>query len=1001
MRSQAVITALALLSSVPLTVAQDCPAGYAKSDKVAWVDCPTEDNSALQCATLEVPMDWTIHTFSEKLKLRLVRQPATSGTKIAKSIIMNPGGPGDSGIKMIVDGGVGWQKIVGENFHMIGFDPRGVGLSIPFTCPEATGNPGPLNTDAGLEATLKFNQDQARICSAPIYRPDLVGTAFVARDVRAIAEALGEDGLIRFWGFSYGTLLGSTVAAMFPNIIDRVILDGNINPTDYYRGLGAEALASVDSAARNLFNQCAEAGPQFCAVAVAGQDGKQLQDTFDSFLAKRNYAQSKQLRDALFTTLSYSSLTAFVDFAKSLAGYYKDPTTLGKRSLATRQLDWKPDYTPVRTDFAIAAIACGDVIQRFQGSRENYKRWLAEYEAVSKYGGESAITLLYLCSVWTVDAKEKFTGAFSGIKTKHPILYVNTQYDPVTPLASAQNSSAGFIGSRVLQSSGVGHTTIPNDSPELTLAVKAYMNHGVFPSENKVYAPKVANVFKRNANRTSERPTLNNRHVRYPAFFDNDAAVKRADDIPAGCTKIAASSTPAVSASTSARTSASPSASLSSRSISPRVSTGSTPSHSASLSGPVPSASSVAMTKIMSTTVSASSLLSAMLSQPSSNALLFVSYGEVPSGSVSVTRHSKDSHIYSASPASQQSAPTSVSYVARSYDSYSASGANGYGTQLASKTASQGYGQYDDFNQAISSSRATQAWASQSGCVQVTKTYTTTTVQTITACRRDDKSCPLNSALLTAVVTETKTIVAVVAVPTTTVYVTRIVDVCSTGLTTSTATISQTCNAGCTVRPAGVPQGYTTTVKYCDACATPSKVTVTYCTACADKPTSALILKSFPPSIPTLVSATPVKISSSVKVSSIPGYGPPPHSAASTSSASAPVSLPTSKVVNETPSQPAKPSIPVLSAATTVKGTPAASTGFAPANSTTLGMSAASSGAYGCSTGNCVATPTASKPVEFTDSNVFHHRPSQPTELVTFFLHQKRLFLGTTISTTT
>lgn len=64
-----------------------------------------------------------------------------------------------------------------------------------------------------------------------------MGTAYVARDIKAIAEAIGEDGLIRYIGYSYGTLLGATTAAMFPESIGRMLLDGNINPHDYYYGL--------------------------------------------------------------------------------------------------------------------------------------------------------------------------------------------------------------------------------------------------------------------------------------------------------------------------------------------------------------------------------------------------------------------------------------------------------------------------------------------------------------------------------------------------------------------------------------------------------------------------------------------------------------------------------------------------------------------------------------------------------------------------------------------
>lgn len=62
----------------------------------------------------------------------------------------------------------------------------------------------------------------------------LIGTAFVARDLISVVDALGEDGKLRYWGFSYGTVLGATVAAMFPERIDKMVLDGVQNPHQYY-----------------------------------------------------------------------------------------------------------------------------------------------------------------------------------------------------------------------------------------------------------------------------------------------------------------------------------------------------------------------------------------------------------------------------------------------------------------------------------------------------------------------------------------------------------------------------------------------------------------------------------------------------------------------------------------------------------------------------------------------------------------------------------------------
>ena len=115
----------------------------------------------------------------------------------------------------------------------------GTGLSIPFTCPTLDRPRDLKKTDEDIQSVYDSLSAQANKCAETAYKDQnaLMGTAYVARDIKAIAEALGEDGLIRYLGYSYGTLLGATTAAMFPKSIDRMVLDGNINPTDYYRGL--------------------------------------------------------------------------------------------------------------------------------------------------------------------------------------------------------------------------------------------------------------------------------------------------------------------------------------------------------------------------------------------------------------------------------------------------------------------------------------------------------------------------------------------------------------------------------------------------------------------------------------------------------------------------------------------------------------------------------------------------------------------------------------------
>jgi pimeloyl-ACP methyl ester carboxylesterase len=62
-----------------------------------------------------------------------------------------------------------------------------------------------------------------------------VSTAFVARDMLSITRAHSRDKLM-YWGFSYGTVLGITYAAMFPDNIERLVVDGVADTYDWYDG---------------------------------------------------------------------------------------------------------------------------------------------------------------------------------------------------------------------------------------------------------------------------------------------------------------------------------------------------------------------------------------------------------------------------------------------------------------------------------------------------------------------------------------------------------------------------------------------------------------------------------------------------------------------------------------------------------------------------------------------------------------------------------------------
>ncbi len=95
-------SALALITSAVL--AQDCPSGFHRGT-IEWYDCPVDAIKTLQCATLDVPLDYQ-QPAGKVLELRLVRLPASVNPR-NKTVIYNPGGPGVAGIGNFIGGGLG------------------------------------------------------------------------------------------------------------------------------------------------------------------------------------------------------------------------------------------------------------------------------------------------------------------------------------------------------------------------------------------------------------------------------------------------------------------------------------------------------------------------------------------------------------------------------------------------------------------------------------------------------------------------------------------------------------------------------------------------------------------------------------------------------------------------------------------------------------------------------------------------------------------------------
>ena len=424
--------------------------------KIAWTDC----GGGFQCGTLQVPLDYS-RADGQKISLALLRKPATQASGRIGSLLMNPGGPGESGIEFLRSD-VASLRNLNARFDLVSWDPRGVAGSTPVTCVDDA----ELETYLALDTVIDDPQEKQAAVQA--YKDFAAGcqrrsgdllpfmdSESTARDMDRIRDAVGDDKL-SYLGFSYGTFIGQWYAHLFPTRVRAMSLDGVVDPA-----LPANESLLMQAAGfeKNLqANLSACSVRTTCRYAAPGSAMSKLNSLMASLDANPLRIGNRQLNRSLAMTgvlvTLYSQATwALLDQALTaldrgdgrillqFADFYnqrKADGSHGNLFNGAYQSAYCLDFT-VPTDIA-AYDALGP---QFAKVAPFFGPW-------SQYGNLQ-------CAYWPV--KPRHTNQALEAKGAPPILLVGGTNDPATPYSEAQSVNVQLDGSVLLTREGYGHTS--------------------------------------------------------------------------------------------------------------------------------------------------------------------------------------------------------------------------------------------------------------------------------------------------------------------------------------------------------------------------------------------------------------------------------------------------------------------------------------------------------------------------------------------------------------
>ncbi|MFI6795145.1 alpha/beta hydrolase [Streptosporangium canum] len=453
-----------------------------------WTSC----GDGFECAKLGVPLDHD-RPDGERIQISVIRLPA-SGDRIG-SILVNPGGPGGSGIEYARGAGSVLSEAVRARFDVVGFDPRGVGESSPVRCMSSSDLDAYLTLDGSPDSPAEvaaLEEGSRRFAAGCQARSGKllphVGTAAAARDMDLLRAALGDEGLT-YLGKSYGTQLGAVYADLFPGRVRALVLDGAVDLSLSPLELNAAQAHGFEVALDAFLEDCFAAAdcPFEGPVKPAREELAALLHRTDQEPLANKSGDGRRISEA-WTTLGL--ITPLYDrqawpvLRQALNEAVKgDGTTLLR--MADLLIDRREGGTYSNQTEANMAVNCVD--GRFPATSAAFAEAARDSVGDAPLFGPSVMWSSLPCAYWPARAtsQEKIDAPGAA-----PIMVVGTERDPATPYEWSE-ALAGQLSSGVLVGfDGDGHTAYLTGSACVDRLVDDYLINLAVPRDG-VHCPKI------------------------------------------------------------------------------------------------------------------------------------------------------------------------------------------------------------------------------------------------------------------------------------------------------------------------------------------------------------------------------------------------------------------------------------------------------------------------------------------------------------------------------